>query len=726
MAPSPLIRNTVNSTVFDSLDGMRHDIENLDLEYPQIIAIGDQGVGKSTALNRSFGLSILPRSRGLCTLCVIRVRFRRADKFSCTIEARTRNDSQLVEGTRQGVPDRDFNLISAKVQELMETKVSPEKTPVRDKEIVVSVYSPCDPCIDYVDLPGLVSTSGGGGRSERVRDIMDLAREVLEREYEKSIILLVVRAENNCISNSAAAGLIEMLDNGTGSYTSRTVGVLTKVDLFRSEEAYDEEDMSTLLKGQFSHIDQNGKYNYVMPLTTGWIGLGSSLSLGAVDHKTLQSVDAKESEHFETREAFRRFWEHGKLGIINLRSRLVREFEKMLLKNWCPRVETLARESFRECEIKCCNLGMPFCEFPPYSENIQNIIELARECRVPCHSVSMSEPCLKSSLIERAKRVSKFPNIADLCPDLKSTLDEIADLREEVNKEVNGKLSQEELYDKQMKIDKDFADILKRIQVALIDCAKSRICEIWIKRLVGCPGYECPSIVSDLVKSDAIKFMSVMQEASCNDQCSILKLERFGKDGGLLKKWGKFFGKLLQDASDRFKSTSDEVIRDIQEKKSLANFTKLIYNVNDNSFQLKAVTPGEEVVHKLMQLWIGEVTPVLRVSDEKFIDTIQDSMKIENCSKQRVSLFTSMLVALKVIKGIHDLKASLGESDHAITQVEAAPIDQSEAFPADEHEDATVATDEAAPVAETETAPGDQSEKDEAPHIVDIKPHLEQ
>merc|ERR1711991_770217 len=213
----------VNSDIFDSMDRMRDDIRRLNLGSPQIIVLGDQGGGKSTTLNRSFGYYILPRSRGLCTLCAIRVQFCRGEDFLCSIEVRTREDSKVVEGTPVEVKERDFDNISSKVHEMMVEKVSPDGKIVKDKEIVVTIESKEDPCLDFLDLPGLVST--GNGQGGRVKDIMELARDVLTKEYDKSIILLVVQAENNGISNSAAAGLIEELDGGTGHYTSRTVGV---------------------------------------------------------------------------------------------------------------------------------------------------------------------------------------------------------------------------------------------------------------------------------------------------------------------------------------------------------------------------------------------------------------------------------------------------------------------------------------------------------------------
>ena len=321
----------VNSDIFDSLDRMRDDIRRLNLGSPQIIVLGDQGAGKSTTLNRSFGYYILPGSRSLCTLCAIRVQFCRGEDFLCSIEVRTREDSKVVEGTHVALPRENFNNISKKVEDAMK-KASPDGKIVKDKEIVVTIESKEDPCLDYLDLPGLVST--GNGQDGRVKDIMELARDVLTKEYDKSIILLVVQAQNNGISNSAAAGLIEELDGGTGHYTSRTVGVLTKVDMFVPEEDEAYEDINNLLHGERIGADSKGE-RYVMRLENGWIGLGSRMSSEITNHETLQTVDAKESAFFSSHEAYKSFWDDGKMGIMSLRDRLIHGYEKMIWRIWC-------------------------------------------------------------------------------------------------------------------------------------------------------------------------------------------------------------------------------------------------------------------------------------------------------------------------------------------------------------------------------------------------------
>merc|ERR1711988_247571 len=608
----------------------------------------------STTLNRSFGYYILPRSRGLCTLCAIRVQFCRGEDFLCSIEVRTREDSKVVKGTSVKVKERDFDTISKKVEDAMK-KASPDGKIVKDKEIVVTIESKEDPCLDYLDLPGLVST--GNGQDRRVKDIMELARDVLTKEYDKSIILLVVQAQNNGISNSAAAGLIEELDGGTGHYTSRTVGVLTKVDMFVPEDNGEKEGINNLLHGERIGADSKGE-RYVMRLENGWIGLGSRMSREITNHETLQTVDAKESAFFSSHEAYKSLWEDGKMGIMSLRDRLKEEYEKMIGRIWCPRVEKLARERFRENETKCCNLGVPFCNFPLYKEYIEDVTKLAKECDVPCHSLVVSDPCadspLKRILLDRSKKVWRFPYIHDICKDVQRVRADMVRLQQEVNKQENESLSQVSFHTKQKKAKKRFIDLLRRLQLALVECTESGIGDFLINELVGKPDEGFPFQLDEL-KSDADSLRSMTEKASPQEQSSALRLDRFDTEDGLLRKWKAYFNDKLREASQSYKKVSDDAIEAMETRTYPATFTKLIRN-DDDTFQLKAAIPEEEVDHMLVRLWIEEVTPFLFESDSAFIDTIDESMMREKCLEERAAILKSMTDTLNVIKDIHGLQ----------------------------------------------------------------------
>jgi hypothetical protein len=73
------IKFALNSDIFKELDRIAGlpQMDLYNLQPPKIVVIGNESHGKSTLLERIVGLPILPKSRELCTRCVIRVHLRR-------------------------------------------------------------------------------------------------------------------------------------------------------------------------------------------------------------------------------------------------------------------------------------------------------------------------------------------------------------------------------------------------------------------------------------------------------------------------------------------------------------------------------------------------------------------------------------------------------------------------------------------------------------------------
>ena len=647
----------VTSSFFTWYDEMRDMVQEFGLQYTQIIAIGDQGVGKSTCLNRLFRLMILPRARGFCTLCIIRVQFRRGSSFSCKIEVRSREDSTTVEGTQIEIAYEEFGGIAETVQRKME-ELSPDGDIVKDKEIVVQIFSDSqdDPLIDYLDLPGIACTTGDNG--QKARDTYQLAKDVIINERDKSIFLLVVGAQNNGISNSMSASLIEKLDeNNDFSYKDRTVGVLTKVDMFRGEDCTEGEDLRALLDGEIKRVNKNSEQEYVMNLPNKWFGLASApRGARVITHDILGKMDDEEADFFSNHEKYKDIWEKKELGVYNLRSVLNKLFEKMIGEDWCPYIESEIRKRFKKNEEENRNLGLPFYGAPHQKKYLGPIEIITKKCGVPHNSLVVSNSenkGIERCLLETSKRVPRFPLLNQVCPDVNKIKADIAEIQQDIDEKGDEKLDQEEYCCKQKKADQSLIDKFKNLQDVLIRCANNGLSRFFIQNLVGKPNNESP-LVLDEVKSDCSKLLSILEREA--DHSSILKLDRFK---GLLETWTEFLDKRFDDVSRSFDAISKEMIQAIQNQKFPSLLTQLIHNADD-TFQLRAARPGEKIEDALIRIWISEMTAIHMNLEKEFIDQIDPSILQESCVDKREKVLSSMLKDLKIINTIHELQDGVG------------------------------------------------------------------
>ncbi|KAJ1623869.1 P-loop containing nucleoside triphosphate hydrolase protein [Pavlovales sp. CCMP2436] len=129
-------------------DVLASSFEPASFAPPRILVVGQEKTGKSTLLERLCGLPLFPQDQERCTRMAVHVRLRRCKPS----EARTCM-SVTEAGRSLGSPTLlPVFMATTEVRALMEKHHEHRIT----REIVLEVKHPDVPCLDLVDLPGLV------------------------------------------------------------------------------------------------------------------------------------------------------------------------------------------------------------------------------------------------------------------------------------------------------------------------------------------------------------------------------------------------------------------------------------------------------------------------------------------------------------------------------------------------------------------------------------------
>jgi hypothetical protein len=329
------IRLNLTAGIHDELDKLANMklIEELKLQFPKLIVIGNESHGKSTVLERIIGLPLFPREKGICTRCVIRVHLRRCNPNEAAIaEITTRPVSSNLTSEGASVLAALDN-IRQKVQEVMNDLVNADRRKrliLDDQEIIVKIKSPSCLNMDVVDVPGLVMTIPPGETQNLPEVTHNLAQRIVKQENNSSIFLLVndVRVPPN---QSRSCAIIQQ-----AKVENQTLGVLTKLDTFISEEGNEVEELTSLLSG-------TAKYSF--PVGGGWMAtaskkVGPSSLKGSIkpleELQLLAETNKQEEQIFNTK--YRTVYESMKdcLGIESIRNRIRQLYEGYLEAHWMP------------------------------------------------------------------------------------------------------------------------------------------------------------------------------------------------------------------------------------------------------------------------------------------------------------------------------------------------------------------------------------------------------
>ena len=256
-ARAELTMGVIDASVVDTLGQLQAlalTLGSAALELPQIVVLGSQSSGKSSAIEALVGLSFLPRGSGIVTRCPLLLHLRPR-------EAGDGRGDYAVFGHRTDV-FHDFDAVRREIEDRTAAVAGPGKG-ICGTPIVLRVHASGAPALTLVDLPGVTKVPVRG----QPDDIGDTIRALCQAfAANPRSILLCVSAATQDLANSDALLLAREADPSG----ARTIGVLTKVDAME-----DGTDCAPTLRNELLPL----KLGYVAIVCRGQRDLDRGLSL---------------------------------------------------------------------------------------------------------------------------------------------------------------------------------------------------------------------------------------------------------------------------------------------------------------------------------------------------------------------------------------------------------------------------------------------------------------
>lgn len=308
------------------------DSTSSHLTLPSIVVIGSQSSGKSSVLEAIVGKEFLPKGSNMVT--------RRP------IELTLVNIPNSSEITADFPEQRLFNLKDFKEVKriLMELNMSvPSSQAVSEEPIRLTIKSSNVPDLSLVDLPGYIQIEA----ADQPTELKSKIRQLCEKYLAEPNIILAISSADVDLANSSALRASKTVDpNG-----SRTIGVITKLDLVSPETAKD--------------ILNNKKY----PLKMGYVGVITK-SPSRLHHslfgETMSSDSSSSLGGIFGKKSNNKLQEKYKANQVGLQQMESRQFERMYFKenkkyfnNYQVSTKTLREKLIKILEISMSNALEP-------------------------------------------------------------------------------------------------------------------------------------------------------------------------------------------------------------------------------------------------------------------------------------------------------------------------------------------------------------------------------
>lgn len=234
------------------------------ISLPRIAVLGEQSSGKSSLLEAVAGLNFLPRGTGIVTRRPLELR------MICTKTA----EPYFV--FPKDFPDKKISNSDEVVRtiELLTDKETKNTKTISDSPIVCNVYSATVPDLTLIDLPGITRIPVEG----QPANIEEISKNLVAKYCsDPNTLILCVIPANIDIATSEALSFVRKLD----SDGSRTLGVLTKIDIM------DEGDNC-----------KDALMNKIIPLKYGYIGVKGRSQIEMKNKVTVAQAIKREIEFF--------------------------------------------------------------------------------------------------------------------------------------------------------------------------------------------------------------------------------------------------------------------------------------------------------------------------------------------------------------------------------------------------------------------------------------------
>ena len=222
---------------------------NSTFSIPQLVVVGTQSSGKSSLLNSIIGLDILPTGTNMVTRTPLSLQLINSPKNIAELGYYHNNVFKKT-STIDLKDTKNLVQVSDEIENITVTLAGSKKN-ISGRSIIMKVYYSSVPNLHLIDLPGLtmVACTDQGQPKDIKTQIRSLVTSYIKKP--KTIILAVIQARTD-VEADLGLDLIKEYDPSG----SRTIGVLTKVDLMNTNN-----DISDYLKNNISS-DLKLRYGY--------------------------------------------------------------------------------------------------------------------------------------------------------------------------------------------------------------------------------------------------------------------------------------------------------------------------------------------------------------------------------------------------------------------------------------------------------------------------------
>ena len=304
------------------IDQLRDCGVNEYIKLPRICSLGTQSSGKSSVLESIVGLDFLPRGDGVVTRRPLELRL-------CHINS---GEPWAVFEERKGVKFTDFIKVRETIEALTDEVCKSNKN-IKDKPIVLNVYSQTCPDLTLVDLPGITRVPVG----DQPDNIEEITKNMAIRYIDDPLtIILCVIAANVDIATSDGLKLAKQIDVSG----SRTLGVLTKLDIM---------DAGTDAR--------KALMNEEIELKLGYVGVKNRSKQDLINKLSMVETSKKEKEFFKSHPVYKNL-PSGHLGTDVLINKLTKIYFRIIREN-LPRIIKAINDRVKTAEEELASLGQP-------------------------------------------------------------------------------------------------------------------------------------------------------------------------------------------------------------------------------------------------------------------------------------------------------------------------------------------------------------------------------
>ncbi|CAJ1397421.1 unnamed protein product [Effrenium voratum] len=326
------------------------------LKVPKIVVVGDESAGKSTILEMLAMLPVFPRNARCCTRMAIHLRLRRTPGVSrATLTVSSAKGE--TKDVSMDMPQENGWLLVEEQMKRLQQELSEGSKIISDKKIIVEVHRPDVPCLDLVDLPGMVQSP-----PDKARQIEAIYEQQLndDKSNGNQCIYLAVVAASGQAQPHTKKSVEFIVKHGL---QGRTCGIFSKCD-----ENNDADALRALTLGECTEDGESAESLGGIQLANGWVATMLKAPNGEhFKHHNFERIylqQKQEADWFENpmvpdrKKHFASLLAGRAAGVFALVARVDAGYLKHLQENWKEFAVRRIFEKEAEAEFRLQLLGV--------------------------------------------------------------------------------------------------------------------------------------------------------------------------------------------------------------------------------------------------------------------------------------------------------------------------------------------------------------------------------